>query len=462
MELERPNPISKIMLFKKELWIREYSTRMQKWLEGEQLPPIRIDAELHRRCNLNCIHCIRRQADHDIDEHSRRIEVPSKRWIEIARESGRMKVKAWNIAGIGEPMCTPRETMALLKTIKQQNIFGELTTNGTLWDDHDIKSLVQIGWDSIAVSIDAPVADIHDRIRRVPGTFEKAVNMVRKLRKYRDQYAVDRPAITINMVLNSLNYKHLPDMIRMVHDIGADAIFVEPMIVHSELGQEAKLTGKELRKLPRLIEKAEALARKLNIGTFITCMEGEDDKKEFNRDMIDKTSDIKDVIKKNIERQKTVTETRHKIFRVKEHAVKEETLQRIFDIPCYYPWFFLMITAEGTTVHCGECKEESDNIKNKSLEGIWLGPNLTKTRQIFLDKTLPDYCRMCRPNVINDMCLVRKSIKEYAQFDKAHTNLVNLFRENLELKEEIYYLKTGKEPPKEKRKAWEEMNIFRF
>ena len=248
----------------------------------------------------------------------------------------------------------------------------------------------------------------------------------------------------------------------MASQLGADAIFIEPMIIHSELGQNIKLTSKELHQLPGIIRKTESLARKLNIATFISCMEGEDEKKEFNKELVEKTSDIKEVIKKNVKRQKTIQTKKFKVFNVKEPALKEKSLEDISDIPCYYPWFYLMITAEGVAVHCGECKDSQDNIKDKSLKDIWFGPNLEKTRAMFLEKNLPDYCHMCRPNVIGDMCLVRKSLKEYAQYEKVHTTLINLFRENLELKEQLYYLKSGKKPPKKKKPIWKKLNTFRF
>ena len=135
MEIDKPNPINNLLLFKKRLWISDYSTRMQKWFSGEKLPPIRIDAELHRRCNLNCIHCMRRMHDKDMSKESEKIEISEKRWLEAVKESTELGVKMWNIAGLGEPMYKPEFLMKMLRSIKHYKMFGELTTNGTLWSE---------------------------------------------------------------------------------------------------------------------------------------------------------------------------------------------------------------------------------------------------------------------------------------------------------------------------------------
>lgn len=431
------NIANNLLMFKKELWIRDYSLRMQRWLSGKSLPPIRIDAELHRRCNLKCTHCIRRCSKSDMTEDSKRIEVDDERWLEIARESGKMGVKSWNIAGIGEPMMKPDLTMKLMGVIKKYNMFGELTTNGTLWNEKHIKSVVDMGWDSVNVSIDGKDAQTHDSIRQVPGTFDKAAEMVRKLSAYRKESGKDAPCITINMVLNKLNCLQLPEMVRLTKDLGADAIFVEPMIVYGELGEKIRMDKKQVRQMPEAIKRAEALAQELDILTFISCMEGEDEMQKFNKNLIKKTGEIRKVI---ISNSKKVSAKKINPWGIDSSLAVEDILR----IPCYYPWFYLMISADGSAVHCGECKEPNENIKNKRLKDIWYGDYMQKTREQFLSKELPQYCDRCRPNVIGDIRIVRKSIEEYADIKMLHNTLVSLMKENMALRDG----KQKKERPK--------------
>ncbi len=429
MELDKPNPIFNVLLFKEELWIREYSIRMQRWLNGKKLPPVRIDAELHRRCNLNCLHCNRRSSKEDMNKQSLRIEIPDRYWLRLAHESGKQGVKSWNIAGIGEPMCRSKLVLKLIKILKSYSIFGELTTNGTLWQENDVKSVVKMLWDSVSISLDAPDAKTHDYIRRVPGTFEKAVRTMKWFRKYRDYYELKTPCLVVNLVLNKLNYSKLPEMIEFVSGIGADAIFVEPMIVYSDLGKKLKMADKDIEKLPSIIKETQKKAKKLNIATFISCLEGDGKKKEVNKDLVKKTSEIREVILSKM-----------------DGKISKNEIDRILEIPCYYPWFNLMVTADGSAIHCGECTQFKDNIKDKTLKEIWYGEYLEDIRNSYLNKNLPSYCQRCRPNVIGDMKLVRRSIKEFTDINQLHTRIINLARENRRLKDQLYYFKTKQKP----------------
>jgi len=428
MELDKPNPVFDVLLFKEELWIREYSLRMQRWLSGVKLPPIRIDAELHRRCNLNCLHCNRQSSATDLTEQSKNIEIPDKYWIKLASDSGKLGVKSWNIAGIGEPMCKPDLTLKLIKTLKSYNIFGEITTNGTLWSESSIKSVVKTLWDCVYISLDAPDANTHDYIRGVPGTFDKAVNTVKLFRRYRDYYALRTPCIIINLVLNKLNYNKLSEMVSLVSELGADALFIEPMIVYTDEGRNLKLNDKEIKSLPKIFKETQRLAKKLNIATFISCLEGEGKKKTVNKDLVKKTGELREVILSKA-----------------DEKISQEGTNRILDIPCYYPWFYLMVAADGSATHCGECTDLRDNIKNKTLKEIWYGEHLETIRKTYLKKNLPPYCQMCRPNVISDMKIVRRSIKEFTDLNHLHTRIINLSKENRQLKDGLYYSKTNQE-----------------
>lgn len=424
------NPANNLLMFKKELWIKDYSLRMQRWLNGEILPPVRIEAEPHRRCNLNCLHCIRKHSNEDMNEESKRIEVDEKRWLEIAKESGRMGVKLWNIAGVGEPMMKASFTLKLMRTIKKYGMFGELTTNGTLLEDEHIRSIIKMGWDSINVSIDGKDAQTHDNIRQVKGVFKKVTETIQRLNIYREKQDQKVPCITLNMVLNKLNYNQLPDMVRLTKDLGADAIFVEPMIVYHETGKRLMMDNKQVKQMRSIIQKTEELAKELDVFTFISCIESEEEKKKFNKELIRKTSNIRNVIVSN---SKKATKKEMIPFLSRPHY--SNTIKKILSIPCYHPWFYLTISADGSVTHCGECKGSNANIQNMSLSDIWLSKHMQKTRASFFDENLPQYCNKCRPNVIGDIRIVRKSIREYADINILQDTLINIMRENTALKD---------------------------
>ncbi len=416
-----------MLMFKKRLWVTEYSTRVQRMLSGEKLPPLRIDAEPHRRCDFRCVHCLRSVGNYapaHVED-----EVPEKRWYELARESGRMGVKSWNIAGICEPMLKPEMMMELMSIIKQEKMFGELTTNGWHWDGEHIKNTVDMGWDCVAVSIDGPDSRTHDAIRRVPGSFKRACSTVKRFSRLRLKRGSHLPNLTLNMVLNRHNHTRLPEMVRLTKKLGADVLFVEPMVAYSqEQRDQLRLIPGQRRSLQKSVESATQLAKKLNIYAFITCLDGDDEVKEFNPELAEQGGEMGNVI---------LTGTKEQAERYL--ATGDDLVRHVMNIPCYYPWFYLMINAKGSAVHCGECTVHKDNIKEKSLENIWWGPHIEEFRENHAHGKLSDFCEKCRPNVIGDMKLVRKSIKEYSDVGLAQEKLVNMMEHALHLKRELYY-----------------------
>jgi wyosine [tRNA(Phe)-imidazoG37] synthetase (radical SAM superfamily) len=63
MKYEEILPVTNVLMFKKELWLRDYIFRLEKWFKGKQAGPVRINAEITRRCNSNCIFCSRRRCN---------------------------------------------------------------------------------------------------------------------------------------------------------------------------------------------------------------------------------------------------------------------------------------------------------------------------------------------------------------------------------------------------------------
>ena len=96
-----------------------------------------------------------------------------------------------------------------------------------------------------------------------------------------------------------------------------------------------------------------------------------------------------------------------------------------------------------------------NDIKNgeieKTLNEIWYGKNMESIRKDFLTKKLPHYCNKCRPNVIGDLNLIRKSIREYGSLEQVQKKLTTLFKENMVLLEQLYYFDKGRKPPEKKR-----------
>jgi len=410
-------PVTNVLKFKKRLWFTEYAFRMNRWFNKVPTGPLRVDAEITRRCNLNCVFCSRRASKINLTEESKSIELPKERWVELARESGELGAKNWNISGIGEPMCRPEVTLATMEMIKAYDMFGELTTNGTLWKDEWIKKTVDMDWDSICVSIDAPDAETHDSLRQMDGSFKKATKTVERFAYWRKRVNSDIPSITLNVVMNKRNYNKLPDMVELGHKLGVDAIFVEPMIIFSEMATSLKLGKKEIRNLPDYVQKARDLGEKYNILPTISCVGVE---LEFDEKLLKMTSNVRDLLLEDAEQYSD---------------------DKFLSIPCYAPWFSLIIRADGSVLHCGEWDASVENARNKSLHDIWSGEAFAKIREDFLNGKLHQSCDKCRPNVINDTRQIRKSIKRGRDVSCLQKEILGFLEENEKLRKETYLLR---------------------
>jgi len=420
--------LTDVTLFKHKIWAFEYADRMEKWFNDLKPAPIRIDAELHTRCNLNCKMCDRRGSSYErlAEEERNKIELSSKKWINIAEESGKMGVKAWNISGLCEPLMRPDILFPIMQMIKSYDMFGELTTNGTLWNDNFIKKTIEMGWDSVCISIDAPDEKTHDYIRGTNGTFKKSKNTLENFNFFKKNFKVDLPVITINVVLNRLNYSKLNDIVEMCHNLGGNAIFVEPMVVFSQLGNELKMNKKEIDEFQKKTIEAKEKAEEYGIVLDITSVapgEAFSPDKKFDKKLIEKSGNIKHIL---------INESKH-------------YSDPILSIPCFYPWFFLMIRGDGTITHCGEWKNMEENIKDKTLSELWFGDNFSKVRNQFLNGELSDFCEKCRPNIIEDTRIVRKSIKEFRDISFLRKKYLEFLEDNKRLKQKIFSMKRKNE-----------------
>lgn len=410
-------PVTNVLKFKKRLWFTEYAFRMNQWFNGVPIGPLRIDAEITRRCNLNCVFCSRRASPLNLTEESKKIELPKDRWVSLARESGELGAKNWNISGIGEPMCRPDVTLSTMKMIKAYDMFGELTTNGTLWEDDWIKKTVDMGWDSICVSIDAPNSETNDFLRGVDGSFERATKTVERFAYWKKKFNSDMPSITLNVVMNKKNYNQLPEMVELGHKLGVDAVFVEPMIVFSDTALPLKLGENEIKELPDYVQKARELGEKYDILPTISCVGV---KLEFDDKLLENTSNARDLLLED---------------------VKKYANDKFLSIPCYAPWFSLIIRTDGSVLHCGEWDFPVENARNKSLHDIWSGEAFSKIREDFLKGKLHESCNKCRPNVINDTRQIREAISRGRDVTSLQKEILGMLEENEKLRKETYLLR---------------------
>jgi MoaA/NifB/PqqE/SkfB family radical SAM enzyme len=265
----------------------------------------------------------------------------------------------------------PDVAFPVMEEIKKNGMYGILTTNGTNISDENIRLLADIGWDRIHFSIDGPDAKTHDYLRGVPGTFERAISTIRKLKEYRDSLGKKGPMLNMNTVLSEKNYDRLEEQVELAHSLGIEYMFVEPLIVYSDWGQELKLKEEHMDAFHEHLKKAVALTKKYGIDSNFSRFD-----RNLDETLVRKSSSMDEVVK----------------------ADSERFSHPLLSVPCYDPWFHMTIKCDGRVISCDVATDEGDDISKKALSEIWLGPYFERHRSLLMSKSIPEYCRQCNPS----------------------------------------------------------------
>jgi len=339
--------------------------RLTKWFRGKKAPPHRVLIYPTNRCNLRCPFCFQRLAPYDYSK-----DLPHPRWLELTRELCEMGVDVIQISGGGEPLMVPETTIAMMKIVKDYGKIGRIVTNGTLWKEEDIKEVVEMGWDNVVFSVDGPDATINDLSRGVNGAFDLILRSIRIFNEYKRKLGKDKPLLEFSTVITKINYRCLDGIIRLASELNVKNITFEPVFVSNPEVNKLKLNESERKWLMGRIPELKMLANNLGISTNLDALL---DVKE-----IEKTGEL-------------------------EEKIKEES--RKYDhpflrIPCYEPWLWPKIEADGRVGPCSSiflsdfCKKEV-SVRERSFEDLWYGEEFESFRTMIKSGRLFDACSNC-------------------------------------------------------------------
>jgi MoaA/NifB/PqqE/SkfB family radical SAM enzyme len=173
-------------------------------------------------CNLKCAFCLVRQR-REITETCLRPDDLA-RFIREAAE--RSPIFALAIQGY-EPLLSESlpYTQAILATGRFLGLPTTMVTNGVrLFDAVDL--LTTLSPNKIAISLDAASAEIHDRIRGVPGTWAAAVGGIERA----IEVLAPRTRLVVSSVLQPSKRHYLDAMPARLREIGIDQWIINPLL----------------------------------------------------------------------------------------------------------------------------------------------------------------------------------------------------------------------------------------
>lgn len=383
--------------------IKEALRNVEGWLAGGNPAPQKIEVAITRCCNLKCIFCNAR-SDDPIDPN----ELPTEKLLSLINEAADMGVREINLSGGGEPFYKPDKALRVMRTIKERGMRGSITTNGTLLSEGSIREIIQMGWDHIVVSIDGPDPESNDFMRNRPGLFKCVERTLKHFKELKEQLESHSPTLHINMIISNKSHTKIAKMFEFAHGLGIERVNLLPLIDHISSSHVAALDERHLKEFREHAVYAKQVGARLGMGSNLKdLMDGL---------LIEKQMDTHDIILggAGLSNHAEDTSLRHKISDRKSGRDKMGLSSDITKIPCYLPWFQIVIHSSG---HVKPCiyEEPKSFIRKRSLRDVWENDcYLNDIRESMLKGELHKMCSRCCAPVIG----VNREIRELAQSKK--------------------------------------------
>jgi MoaA/NifB/PqqE/SkfB family radical SAM enzyme len=222
--------------------------------------PVSLILDTTYVCNLTCRMCHQNSPDYHIPEQPHIPVEYVKSILDFAKDT-----ESIYLLGYGEPFMHPNmyEIIKMLKTNCPKSKV-ETTTNGVLFNERNIKKLIDSKIDMISVSMDGP--DLERGHQKSEVTYKN----LRKICEVKKKLNINYPQITIGFILGDDNKDELIPIIEFAKEIEASAVTVDALRVISP--QEdwddyiiANDPYKHKDKIIPILEKAKQLAEQYKI-----------------------------------------------------------------------------------------------------------------------------------------------------------------------------------------------------
>ena len=331
--------------------------------------PITVSINLTHLCNLRCQMCGQWRRK-DI---YRKEALPLEKLKELIDEISVFKprIYLWG----GEPLMYPAFS-GLLKYIEEKKQYAIVNTNGVLLERY-ADELVGRGVDGLDISIDGPPW-IHDEIRGVPGTFDRVISGVRRLRESQERLRRKKPMVKVVCTISEMNQAWLEKTLDLVESTGLfDAVI-------------------------------------FNLGWFTTEKIGEANDRIFRKYLGCGSVSWKDFVgalgrvdpKKVGSFMEMVNSRRKKrtipVFFIP--PISPQEVETYYSRPalllgkkiCFSPWLNPEIRPNGDVTFCPDFPDYIiGNLKEESFMEIWNGERARKFRAVLLKRGLFPICSRC-------------------------------------------------------------------
>ena len=354
-------------------------TQYKLWKKGNFVP-LHVDLLVSSRCNLKCVMCnVWPLAEKDSSITQREIEITE--YENLVDELSSLGTRSLCISG-GEPLLR-KDVFSIIKKAKEKNLFVELITNGTLITNEIAQKLLASDLDLVTVSIDAPVAKMHDQIRGAKGLWERSTKGLRTLYDMRKRTKSQKPRLAIDYVFNKINCRLIPEMIDLKRSIGFDEIHLLPIIGRTSTAKELFL---ELDDLIWLKKNLKLISHKMKMQNLPTSR-------------LTPISSICDDMENAVKGKYKILNVNLSKTAKKEISCFAPWIQATIDpfgnvYPCCYACTFQNSSEDLTHTCWGDEDFPMGNLRQESFKHIWNGQKFQEFRN-YCNKGRYEMCRCC-------------------------------------------------------------------
>ena len=216
--------------------------------------PLVMSWNVTRECNMKCSHCYINATEKGLKN-------------ELTTQEGKMLMDQIRqvsspllILSGGEPLLRP-DIYALISYGSSKGLKMGLGSNGSLIDDDTAGKLKAAGIATVSISLDSHIPAQHDEFRGVAGSWEKAVNACKVLRK-------NNVLVQVNTTLTQQNYNQIDDIMSLAEEIGVENFHLFFLV---PTGRGTKLTDISPQKYEDMITNTFAKVAKHKLNVRPSC-----------------------------------------------------------------------------------------------------------------------------------------------------------------------------------------------
>jgi radical SAM protein with 4Fe4S-binding SPASM domain len=327
------------------------------------LPPLFVQIEVTHRCNAGCPMCYQNDKL-GIDDELTLEEI--KQIID--------QLPPWCVLSLtgGEPFTRKDFPSILEYGLKKRKC--TILTNASLVTDSDIEMMVDNKLLLMAVSLDG-IGETHDGIRKMPGLFDKAVEMIKKVQAKKKERNTLFPLLDIKTVILKENLGQLYEILELADRLSAD--FVTFSVPRSMDNLYSAPYREDIREI---CQSAPAYPRL------------EDDELDLLMEQISRIRRYSGKTKVRFYPANMLNErTLGKFYR-------QELSPQNFQA-CMLPWSRMSISPHGDVYPC--LSYLVGNVRQESLSRIWNGYRFREFRKRLERKRISDFCLGCCNSTCN-------------------------------------------------------------